>query len=215
MTNINLSQIRTDYQLAQLNEEEVGDNPISFFEKWFKQAEEALITEVNAMTLATVDDAGIPHARIVLLKGLNEKGFVFYSSYNSNKGKQIEKHNKVSLLFFWKELERQVRVEGKIEKLSAEESDAYFYSRPKGSQISAVASPQSQIIENREYLEKKVKSLEENFVDKKIIRPDHWGGYLIKPYFVEFWQGRSNRLHDRIAFEKKVDKNWKKYRLAP
>src|SRR5690554_4142593 len=172
MTNINLSQIRTDYQLAQLNEEEVGDNPISFFEKWFKQAEEALITEVNAMTLATVDDAGIPHARIVLLKGLNEKGFVFYSSYNSNKGKQIEKHNKVSLLFFWKELERQVRVEGKIEKLSAEESDAYFYSRPKGSQISAAASPQSQIIENREYLEKKVKSLEENFADKKIIRPD-------------------------------------------
>jgi len=213
--DMHLAQIRIDYNLAALDEKEVGDNPISFFEKWMLQAQEAHITEVNAMALTTVDDAGMPHARIVLLKGMEDGGFVFFTNYDSNKGKQIQKHNKVALLFFWKELERQVRIEGKIEKVSAEYSDIYFHSRPKGSQIGACASPQSQIIENREVLEKKVASLEEAFTDKEIPRPENWGGYIVKPYLIEFWQGRSSRLHDRVVCEKKVDNGWKIYRLAP
>lgn len=214
-STIDLARIRSDYQLATLSETEVGDDPLLFFKKWLLQAQDAQITEVNAMTLATVDDAGMPHARIVLLKGLEDDGFVFFTNYNSNKGKQIMKHNKVSLLFFWKELERQVRIEGKIEMVSAESSDRYFYSRPKLSQIGAAASPQSQIIDSRTVLEKKIETLQETYKDKEIPRPSHWGGYIVRPYFMEFWQGRRSRLHDRIAFEKKVDQGWKIYRLAP
>ncbi|HLS70224.1 MAG TPA: pyridoxamine 5'-phosphate oxidase [Chitinophagaceae bacterium] len=214
---MDISSIRVEYKQKALSEEEVGLDPIVFFEKWFKDAIDSQISESNAMTLATVDDAGIPHARIVLLKEINSKGFVFFTNYQSNKGKQMEKHNKVSLLFFWKELERQVRIEGRVEKISAEESEEYFNSRPLGSRIGALASPQSQIIKSRDVLEKKQKQLEEQAASdpSSIQRPEHWGGYIVKPYFMEFWQGRESRLHDRIAFEKLADSNWKIYRLAP
>lgn len=214
-STLNLAQIRTDYHLASLDEKEVGQNPISFFEKWLLQAEHAEIIEVNAMTLATVDDLGSPHARIVLLKGIEEGGFVFFTNYESHKGKQIEHNDKVALLFFWKELERQVRIEGTIVKASASYSDQYFHSRPKGSQIGANASPQSQIITSRKIIEQKVADLEIEYKDKEIPRPENWGGYIVKPDLIEFWQGRSSRLHDRIVFEKKEENSWKIARLAP
>lgn len=214
---MDISSIRNDYKMQSLSHEDVGEQPIVFFEQWFQEAVDAKIDEVNAMALSTVDEAGIPHSRIVLLKDIATDGFVFYTNYHSNKGKQIEKHDKVSLLFFWKELERQVRIEGRIEKVSPEVSDDYFYSRPVGSQIGAIVSPQSQIIEDRSLIEKKQQQLEEQVAldPESIQRPEHWGGYIVKPYFMEFWQGRPSRLHDRIAYERKADDNWKTYRLAP
>lgn len=214
-SKLNLAKIRTDYHLSELSEFEVGEDPIAFFETWLLQARESDVSEVNAMVLSTVDDAGMPHSRVVLLKGLEEGGFVFFTNYDSNKGKQIVKHNKVALLFFWKELERQVRIEGKIEKISEEASDLYFHSRPKSSQIGAAASPQSEVIEGREVVEKKAASLTEAYKDKEVPRPGNWGGYIVKPYLIEFWQGRSSRLHDRIVFDKKINNSWKIYRLAP
>jgi pyridoxamine 5'-phosphate oxidase len=221
-----IAKIRADYQMATLSETEVGDDPLLFFQKWFSQAEEAAITEVNAMTLATANMWGMPSARIVLLKGLDEEGFIFYTNYDSEKGRQIADEDSVALLFFWKELERQVRIEGTARKISAEESDAYFHSRPKGSQISAVASPQSEIIESRSVLENKVVELEQQYAGQEIPRPEHWGGYKVIPEKIEFWQGRSNRLHDRIVFfrEPEVDNGenelpgysqWETFRLAP
>lgn len=217
MTKIDISAIRDEYKMQSLSKSDVGEHPIEFFRKWFEEAVKADFNEVNAMTLATVDDAGIPHTRVVLLKDIEEEGFVFYTNYQSNKGKQIEKHDKVSLLFFWKELERQVRIEGRIEKISAEKSDEYFNSRPLSSRVGALVSAQSQVIEKRHVLEKKHQQLmDQAFADPSSIkRPEHWGGYIVKPYFVEFWQGRPNRLHDRIAMEKKADSSWKIYRLAP
>lgn len=221
-----ISKIRTDYQLASLDEKETGDDPLLFFRKWFQQAEASGITEVNAMTLATANVWGLPSARIVLLKGLDEDGFVFYTNYESEKGRQIAEEQSVALLFFWKELERQVRIEGTARKVSAAESDTYFHSRPKGSQIGATASPQSQIIDSREELEEKVKALEQQYADTELPRPEHWGGYRVIPEKIEFWQGRHNRLHDRIVFfrEPEIDNgddvlpgysNWEKFRVAP
>jgi pyridoxamine 5'-phosphate oxidase len=228
MTNISehISKIRADYQMATLSETEVGDDPLLFFQKWFSQAQQASITEVNAMTLATANMWGLPSARIVLLKGLDEEGFVFFTNYESEKGRQMAEEDSVALLFFWKELERQVRIEGVVRKVTAQESDDYFHSRPKGSQISAVASPQSQVIEGRNILEEKVKELEAQYANSEIPRPEHWGGYRVIPEKIEFWQGRNNRLHDRIVFyrEPEVDNgegalagysNWEKFRLAP
>ncbi len=228
MTNISehISGIRADYRMASLDETEVGTDPLLFFQKWFRQAEEAGITEVNAMTLATANVWGLPSARIVLLKGLDEEGFIFYTNYESEKGRQIADEQSVALLFFWKELERQVRIEGIAQKMPAEASDAYFHSRPKGSQISAAASPQSQVIESREVLEQKVKELELQYADSEIPRPAHWGGYKVIPEKIEFWQGRASRLHDRIVFfrEPETDNgedalpgygDWEKFRIAP
>ncbi len=212
-----IADIRRDYCRAALDEAAAGDDPLIFFRKWFGEAERAQIDEVNAMTLATVDTAGQPHARIVLLKGLDEKGFVFFTNYNSAKGKDLAGHPQAALLFFWKDLERQVRVEGIAEKISAAESDAYFFSRPPESRIGAWASPQSEIIESRSVLEENEQKYRGQFPDDNHIpRPEHWGGFRIIPTRIEFWQGRSSRLHDRIVFLRKdTTAVWERYRLAP
>ncbi len=210
-----IADIRKDYMQATLDEADLGENPIVFFEKWFAQADAAMVNEVNAMTLATVDDQSKPHARIVLLKAIDDKGFTFFTNYQSNKGKNLSVNPNAALVFFWPELERQVRIEGLIEKVSEAESDTYYLSRPRGSRLGAWASPQSSIIENRAVLEAKEKEFLEHFDGKEIHRPEHWGGYRLKPNRVEFWQGRSSRLHDRICFELDTTNQWQKFRLAP
>ena len=210
-----IADIRKDYMQATLDEADLGENPIVFFEKWFAQADAAMVNEVNAMTLATVDDQSKPHARIVLLKAIDDKGFTFFTNYQSNKGKNLSVNPNAALVFFWPELERQVRIEGLIEKVSVAESDTYYLSRPRGSRLGAWASPQSSIIENRAVLEAKEKEFLEHFDGKEIHRPEHWGGYRLQPNRVEFWQGRSSRLHDRICFELDTTNQWQKFRLAP
>ena len=173
------------------------------------------IVEPNAMTLATASADGLPSARVVLLKGFDEKGFVFFTNYESFKGTQLDENPKACLVFFWKELERQVRILGVVSKLPEEESDAYFHSRPVGSRIGAWASPQSQVIQNREWLERTFDQRKVEFGEGNIPRPPHWGGYLVKPVIVEFWQGRFSRLHDRIQYTLQEDGAWKIERLAP
>lgn len=210
-----IADIRRDYSLKTLLETEVADNPFLQFGDWWQQAVESEIDEVNAMTLATASLEGVPSARIVLLKGYDEKGFVFFTNYESAKGRELAENPKASLLFFWKELERQVRITGLVEKLSAAENDDYFLSRPTGSQIGAWASPQSHIIENRSWLERRVEELNEKFKTEQLTRPPHWGGYRVKPVIIEFWQGRSSRLHDRLQYTLQDDGSWKIERLAP
>lgn len=209
-----IAAIRTDYRQAALDETIAGEDPMGFFATWFSAAEAAGADEVNAMALATVDANNHPHARIVLLKGLDAQGFTFYTNYNSAKGRQIAAHHHAALVFFWKELERQVRIEGILEKVSEAESDAYFLSRPEGSRIGAWTSPQSTKITNREVLEEAEAALKLKFAGKDIPRPANWGGYRLKPQLIEFWQGRSSRLHDRIVFERS-SAGWERYRLAP
>jgi pyridoxamine 5'-phosphate oxidase len=210
----NIADIRKDYKMHSLHESDVAANPVEQFTHWWNDAVNSEVVEVNAMTLATATKDGKPSARIVLLKGFDEKGFVFFTSYESNKGKVLAENPYAALIFFWKEIERQVRIEGEVEKISPQESDAYFFSRPEGSRIGAWASPQSSIIENREMLEKNVKHYAEEFKNS-IPRPPHWGGYRVMPLKIEFWQGRSNRLHDRIQYTKTVVGSWKAERLAP
>lgn len=221
-----ISKIRADYRLATLDENDAGDEPIAFFKTWFQQAEAAGISEVNAMTLATADIWGMPSARTVLLKGIEADGFVFFTNYESDKGRQIAEEQSVALLFFWKELERQVRIEGQAVRIDEKESDAYFHSRPRGSQISASISPQSQIIDSRQALETAARSLEHQYEGQDIPRPKNWGGYKVIPEKIEFWQGRSNRLHDRIVFLREAEEDrgadqipgygpWEKFRIAP
>ncbi len=211
---MNIADIRMDYMLAALDEETAGNDPIAFFSKWFKEAESARITEINAMTLATADAQNRPHARIVLLKGLDDRGFVFFTNYDSAKGRHMAENPNVSLLFFWKELERQVRIDGRIEKVPAEESDIYFHSRPEGSRLGAWASPQSKEIPHRNILELNYAKYEAEFSGISIPRPEHWGGYIVIPDRIEFWQGRSSRMHDRILF-KRDGAAWNRSRLAP
>ena len=211
-----LADIRRDYRLAVLDESIAGAEPLDFFRRWFSEAADAEIDEVNAMTLATVDNEAKPHARIVLLKGLDEHGFTFFTNYESAKGQQIDQQPNAALVFFWKELERQVRIEGTIERVSPQESDAYFASRPAGSRIGAWASPQSMVIAGRQILEERVRHFEDQYSEGDIPRPTFWGGYRVVPLSVEFWQGRSSRLHDRLVFSREaVDKAWERVRLAP
>lgn len=210
-----IADIRKDYQLAALNEAAAGDNPLAFFSKWFSEAETAMAEEVNAMTLATVDAMNKPHARIVLLKGLDEHGFVFFTNYHSAKGNDIAVNPNAAAVFFWRELERQVRIEGPIEKISPEDSEIYFQSRPEGSRLSAWASPQSSTIRSRDVLDENYARYAQEF-GTQIPRPPHWGGYRIVPDRIEFWQGRASRLHDRILFSRRnMSGKWQKSRLAP
>ena len=210
-----IADIRKDYKLRSLDETDVVADPIKQFEKWWNEATHSNIEEVNAMTLATSTSAGRPSARIVLLKGFDEKGFVFFTNYNSHKAAEIAENAQVALVFFWKELERQVRIEGTVVKVSDTDSDTYFNSRPEGSKIGAWASPQSKIIVSREVIETNVEEIQKNFGGKEIERPDFWGGYVVKPVLIEFWQGRSSRLHDRLQYTRSENNTWKIERLAP
>ena len=215
MDQEHLENLREDYKTASLSENDSKADPVKQFDVWFKEAVDAKLPEPNAMTLATATHDGRPSARIVLLKGVYDNGFVFYTNYLSRKGKEITKNPLGALTFFWAGMERQVRIEGTIEKITREQSDKYFQSRPKGSQIGALASPQSQEIASREILEKKWAELETEYADKTIPKPSFWGGYILKPRLIEFWQGRPSRLHDRILYKKIDNTNWKKVRLAP
>jgi len=210
-----IAGIRKTYSQKTLSETDIEHNPTRQFDKWWQEAIASEIDDVNAMTLATSSVDGIPSARIVLLKGFSEKGFVFFTNYSSYKGKQLMENPKACLVFFWKELERQVRITGIVQKTSAQESDDYFYSRPIGSQIGASVSPQSTPIENREWLETRYAEFEKKTAESVIQRPDHWGGYLVKPVIIEFWQGRPSRLHDRIEYSLQENAEWKIERLAP
>jgi pyridoxamine 5'-phosphate oxidase len=210
-----IADIRKDYKLRSLSENDAAANAIGQFNKWWQEAVNSEIDEVNAMTLATASADGIPAARIVLLKGYDERGFVFFTNYESFKGMQLAENPRACLVFFWKELERQVRITGLVEKVSEEESDIYFNSRPEGSRIGAWASPQSQVIESREWLEKREKTYAKDFSGKPLQRPTHWGGYRVKPVTIEFWQGRPSRLHDRLQYTLQGENSWKIERLAP
>ncbi len=211
---MDIKKIRSEYSKDELKEELVESNPMTLFNQWFEAAVKSELSEVNAMTLATAAPDGKPSARTVLLKGFDEKGFVFYTNYKGRKAAEIEKNPFAALLIFWKELERQVRIEGKVEKVSAVESDEYFNSRPLESKMSAIVSKQSQPVESRQQLEQLwVEFLKKNY-DKDIHRPDYWGGYRVFPEKIEFWQGRPNRLHDRILFSRKGNE-WKIERLQP
>jgi pyridoxamine 5'-phosphate oxidase len=210
-----IAEIRKEYMLKTLNEKDVEPNAIQQFGKWWQEATSSKIDEVNAMTLATATPNGKPSARIVLLKGYDENGFVFFTNYESNKGKELQVNAQACMVFFWKELERQIRLEGTIEKISSEESDAYFLSRPPGSQVGAWASPQSTVISGREVLDANVLKYTRQFEQNPLQRPKHWGGYRLKPQLVEFWQGRQSRLHDRLQYTIQENKTWKIERLAP
>ena len=212
--NIQIAELRKDYRQQSLSESEVETKPIEQFEKWWDEAVKSQAEEVNAMTLATCNNKGYPSARIVLLKGFSEKGFIFFTNYESRKGRELKENPYASLLFFWKELERQVRIEGPVVKADEEKSNEYFESRPPLSKIGAWSSPQSSVIKSRDDLEENVLKYQREFNNETIPRPPHWGGYVVKPTVIEFWQGRPNRLHDRLQYTLSNDK-WIVERLAP
>ena len=213
--DLSISNLRQNYTRSGLNETDIDPNPIEQFSLWFQQALDAQLPEPNAMTLATVTSNGQPSARMVLLKDFDDRGFIFYTNYQSFKGKQLTENPQAALVFWWAELERQVRIEGKVERVSDAESDRYFYSRPHGSQIGAWVSEQSQVIESREVLDQKLAQLEAQYQDKKIPRPPHWGGFRVIPQVIEFWQGRPNRLHDRLCYSLTEYNIWAIKRLSP
>jgi pyridoxamine 5'-phosphate oxidase len=205
--------MRESYESSFLLEEDCDANPFHQFDKWFHHAIDIKLPEPNAMTLATVGKDGQPSARIVLLKSFSRHGFIFYTNYESRKGKQMQENDKVSLLFWWQE--RQVRIEGVVNKVDRAAAETYFHSRPKGSQIGALVSPQSQVLENRNILEERFKELEHEYRGKEVPLPENWGGYIVTPNLIEFWQGRLSRLHDRIQYARIAEDSWKIERLAP
>jgi len=210
-----IADIRKEYKLQTLSENDVVKDPFGQFEKWWQEAIRAGIDEPNAMTLATASADGMPDARIVLLKAFDPQGFTFFTNYNSTKGMELLENPRASLVFFWKELERQVRISGLVSLTSEKVSDEYFNSRPEGSRIGAWASPQSEAIESREWLEQNEKKYQQEWSGRMITRPPHWGGYLLKPVRMEFWQGRPSRLHDRLLYTLQKNGSWKIERLAP
>lgn len=210
-----LSNYRKSYNKSELVETSIPQDPINLFNKWFHETEDfGGVEEVNAMTISTIGLDGFPKSRIVLLKSFNEEGFIFYTNYNSEKGKAIINNPNVCLSFFWPSLERQVIIKGTASKVASSVSDSYFASRPDGSKLGAIVSPQSEVIPNRAFLEEKLKQLEIEFKDKEIPRPHNWGGFLVKPIEIEFWQGRPNRLHDRIRYKLQNSIDWKIDRLS-
>jgi pyridoxamine 5'-phosphate oxidase len=211
---MNIADLRRNYTQAGLLETDIAANPFDQFQHWFEQAVAANLTEPNAMTLATVTAAGKPSARIVLLKGFDDRGFVFYTNYNSQKGVELQTNPYAALVFLWHDLERQIRIEGKIELVSEAESTAYFHSRPVSSQLGAWASEQSNTIVDRAVLEDRLYQLEQEYLDRAIPKPPHWGGIRVIPQEIEFWQGRPSRLHDRLRYQL-VDGIWQIARLAP
>ena len=210
-----LADLRKDYSLAGLNETDLARDPFRQFEKWFQEAEGAKLIEPNAMTLATTTRDGVPSVRTVLLKGVDGRGFVFYTNYNSRKGREIEATSRAALLFPWIPLERQVIVEGSVTKVSREEAETYFHSRPLASQLSAWVSQQGSIISGRKLLEDSMKELEKKYAGAVVPLPPHWGGFRVAPESVEFWQGRRSRLHDRLRYRRGDDGGWIVERLAP
>jgi pyridoxamine 5'-phosphate oxidase len=207
--------IRKEYNLHRLDLKAMEEDAIRQFERWFQDAVKSGLDEVNAMTLATASADGLPSARIVLLKGYSKEGFQFFTNYESFKGKQLMENPRACLVFFWKELQRQIRITGLVEKLNSEKSDDYFNSRPEGSRVGAWASPQSEVIESSEWLDQRAKQFAEDFAGGNIPRPTYWGGFLVRPVTIEFWQGRPDRLHDRLQYSLQENGNWLIERLAP
>lgn len=209
-----LADIRTDYQRASLSEDQVDVDPLQQFSIWFQEALTAKIIEPNAMSLSTVNAQGRPSSRIVLMKGLDQGGITWFTHYTSKKGEELAKNPQAALLFFWPELERQVRIEGRVEKISAIENDAYFNSRPLASRVSALASEQSKVVAHRALLEERMAKLSAQY-GEQVPCPAHWGGYRLTPDYFEFWQGRPSRLHDRICYSKDAQDGWLRQRLQP
>jgi pyridoxamine 5'-phosphate oxidase len=210
-----LAEMRKEYARHGLLEAEAGDDPLALFRHWFDQALAAGLAEPNAVTLATASPEGRPASRVVLLKHLDERGFVFFTNYESRKGRELTANPAAALTFFWAELERQVRVEGRAERTTDAESDGYFQSRPRGSRLGAWASRQSEVIASREPLDRELQRLEALYEGRDVPRPPHWGGFRVVPELVEFWQGRPNRLHDRLAYRRQPDGSWRRERLSP